>query len=42
MTAVDVLAWIANGVAVWVAASLYVFVVVGRVVRARDRQIPTD
>lgn len=35
-----VLAWIANGLAAWLVVSVPVALVVGRVLRARDRQIP--
>ena len=34
------LAWAATGLAVWIAAGLVVALVFGRVIRARDRQIP--
>lgn len=47
MTALDwftgwALAWVAVWVVVWVAASLGVALILSRVIRLRDRQIPTD
>lgn len=35
-----VLAWIAYGLALWVAVSVAVALIFGRVLRNRDRQIP--
>ncbi|GAA4540826.1 hypothetical protein [Pseudonocardia xishanensis] len=34
--------WIAVGVVAWVAIALLVAVLVGRMVRMRDRQVPAD
>jgi hypothetical protein len=38
----DWIAWVAVGVAVWIAVAALVAVLLGRTVRHRDRQVPRD
>ncbi|GAY09043.1 hypothetical protein [Pseudonocardia sp. N23] len=40
MGSVPVIGWVLIGVAGWIAASVLVVVLVGRMVRARDAQVP--
>ncbi|GAA4850260.1 hypothetical protein ACFQ34_23290 [Pseudonocardia benzenivorans] len=42
MGPVPVFGWVLIGMAAWVAVSVVVAVVVGRMVRARDAQVPRD
>ena len=39
---IGTLGWIVVGVAVWLAVAAGVGVVIGRVIRLRDRQVPRD